>query len=87
MHFKLFAFWFSAKNFVFCLLISKKFFSVKINVSIIILKTTVEIAAEEQIKGIVDKTIDEYSNDQKDQNDKKEKFINFDDFVKILDEV
>ena len=42
---------------------------------------------EEQIKGIVDKIIDEYSNDQIDQNDKKEKFINFDNFVKILDEV
>ncbi len=47
---------------------------------------------EEQIKGIIDNTIDEYSNNQKDKNDKKdqneqkEKFIYFDDFVKILDE-
>ena len=33
---------------------------------------------EEQIKEIVDKTISEYSNDQK--------FINYNDFVKILNE-
>ena len=51
--------------------------------------------SEEQIKGIVDKTINEYSTEQKDQNDKKgqnekneqkEKFIDFNDFVKILNE-